>query len=115
MTFASQLAKDAGKLIKDALDSRMQGSTANVQVKKSNPSDLVTETDKAVEEFIKEKLFSTYPEHKFIGEETFASGVDTEFTNEPTWIVDPIGKLIKKKKTYIYIHLYLIYIFIFHE
>lgn len=113
MTFASQLAKDAGKLIKEALDSRMQGSSANVEVKKSNPSDLVTETDKAVEEFIKEKLFSTYPEHKFIGEETFASGVDTEFTNEPTWIVDPIGKLIKKNN--LHLHTFVSNIYPFHE
>lgn len=31
---------------------------------------------------------------RFIGEETFASGEKTEFTNEPTWIVDPIGNYL---------------------
>lgn len=29
--------------------------------------------------------------YRFIGEETFAGGAKTEFTHEPTWIVDPIG------------------------
>lgn len=35
--------------------------------------------------------------HRFIGEETFASGTKTEFTHDPTWIVDPIGIKNKKK------------------
>lgn len=52
-------------MIKSAIDSKMAGtSSAHVQVKKENPSDLVTETDKAVEEFIKKKLNDTYPLHK---------------------------------------------------
>jgi myo-inositol-1(or 4)-monophosphatase len=59
------LAQDAGAMIKSAIDSKMAGtSSAHVQVKKENPSDLVTETDKAVEEFIKKKLNDTYPHHK---------------------------------------------------
>ncbi|RCI03457.1 hypothetical protein CU098_012330 [Rhizopus stolonifer] len=90
LDFAVQLAKDAGAIIKDAVESRMAGTGSNIEMKKENPIDLVTETDKAVEEFIKKRLFETYPEHRFIGEETFASGAKTEFTDLPTWIVDPI-------------------------
>ncbi|KAI9469677.1 MAG: hypothetical protein EXX96DRAFT_587054 [Benjaminiella poitrasii] len=90
LNFAIQLAKEAGAIIKAAVDSRMAGSGSTIELKKENPSDLVTETDKAVEEFIKARLQKAYPEHKFIGEETFASGAKTEFTNDPTWIVDPI-------------------------
>ncbi|CAO0801056.1 unnamed protein product [Mucor circinelloides] len=90
LDFAINLAKEAGAIIKAAVDSRMAGTGSNIELKKENPTDLVTETDKAVEEFIKERLFQTYPEHKFIGEETFASGTKTEFTHDPTWIVDPI-------------------------
>lgn len=30
---------------------------------------------------------------RFIGEETFAAGEKPSFTDEPTWIVDPIGEL----------------------
>jgi myo-inositol-1(or 4)-monophosphatase len=42
----------------------MAGTGSNIELKKENPTDLVTETDKAVEEFIKERLSQTYPEHK---------------------------------------------------
>ncbi|CAB5361468.1 unnamed protein product [Rhizophagus irregularis] len=55
-----------------------------------NPSDLVTETDKIVEELIKSKLNSKFPDHKFVGEETAAAGNHHGLTDEPTWIVDPI-------------------------
>ncbi|KAI8377377.1 hypothetical protein BD560DRAFT_348977, partial [Blakeslea trispora] len=90
LDFAIELAKDSGAIIKNAVESRMSGSGSQIELKKENPTDLVTETDKAVEEFIKKRLFETYPEHRFIGEETFASGAKTEFTDHPTWIVDPI-------------------------
>ncbi|KAI8354624.1 hypothetical protein EDC96DRAFT_516727 [Choanephora cucurbitarum] len=90
LDFAIELAKDVGAIIKDAVESRMSGHGSHIEVKKHNPTDLVTETDKAVEEFIKKRLLTTYPEHRFIGEETFASGAKTEFTDLPTWIVDPI-------------------------
>lgn len=33
-------------------------------VKYENPADLVTETDQAVEKFIKDRLAATYPAHK---------------------------------------------------
>ncbi|KAI8989561.1 hypothetical protein BDB01DRAFT_740085 [Pilobolus umbonatus] len=90
LNFAIQLAKDAGAIIKSAVDSRMSGSGSYIEQKKDNATDLVTETDKAVEEFIKSRLNKTYPTHRFIGEETFAGGAKTEFTDIPTWIVDPI-------------------------
>ncbi|PKY48606.1 hypothetical protein RhiirA4_464248, partial [Rhizophagus irregularis] len=50
-----------------------------------------TETDKIVEELIKSKLNSKFPDHKFVGEETAAAaGNHHGLTDEPTWIVDPI-------------------------
>jgi myo-inositol-1(or 4)-monophosphatase len=58
------LARDAGAIIKGALDARMKGGQANILLKYDNPSDLVTETDQAVEKFIKERLSATYPAHK---------------------------------------------------
>ncbi|OAD65631.1 hypothetical protein PHYBLDRAFT_176020 [Phycomyces blakesleeanus NRRL 1555(-)] len=91
LAFAIKLARDSGVIIKNALDSRMAGTGARIEAKYDNPTDLVTETDQAVEQFIKERLASTYPDHKFIGEETMAAGAQTEFTAHPTWIVDPIG------------------------
>ena len=60
---------------------------------KSNATDLVTETDKAVERLIVDGLKSKFPSHKFIGEEGTAelgTEVVDEFSNDPTWIIDPI-------------------------
>lgn len=64
LQFAIELAQEAGAIIKAAVDSRMAGSGSNIELKKENPTDLVTETDKAVEEFIKARLSKTYPSHK---------------------------------------------------
>ncbi|CDS09285.1 hypothetical protein LRAMOSA10645 [Lichtheimia ramosa] len=90
LAFAINLAKDAGQMVRDATQKRLSSTSSQFVVKYDNPTDLVTETDQAVEKFIKERLSSTYPEHKFIGEETMAEGVQSEFTDAPTWIVDPI-------------------------
>ena len=60
---------------------------------KTTATDLVTETDRAVEKLIVDGLKSSFPTHKFIGEEGTAElGTDTvnEFTDDPTWIIDPI-------------------------
>ncbi|CAM0142486.1 hypothetical protein VKS41_002006 [Umbelopsis sp. WA50703] len=89
LKFATDLAKQAGGLIKEGVDKRFAGA-GSIMAKYSNPSDMVTETDQAVEAFIKEKISKAYPNHKFIGEETFAAGEKPSFTEEPTWIVDPI-------------------------
>jgi myo-inositol-1(or 4)-monophosphatase len=48
----------------------------------------VTETDKAVEQLVRERLTAKYPTFAFIGEETYHAGV--VITNQPTFIVDPI-------------------------
>ncbi|WP_100404615.1 inositol monophosphatase family protein [Bacillus solitudinis] len=55
---------------------------------KSNPNDLVTEVDKAIELFFYEKIQENYPDHQFLGEE----GIAEELTSlEGTvWIIDPI-------------------------
>lgn len=50
----------------------------------------MTETDQAVEAFIKESIAAKYPQFKFIGEESFAGGERVDLTDEPTFIVDPI-------------------------
>ncbi|KAI4108453.1 MAG: hypothetical protein L6R37_001057 [Teloschistes peruensis] len=54
---------------------------------KKNSSDLVTETDKAVEDLISSSLKSNYPDYSFLGEETAQSG---RLTDAPTFVVDPI-------------------------
>lgn len=51
---------------------------------------MVTETDQAVEAYIKDSIAQTYPRFRFIGEESYAGGERVELTDEPTFIVDPI-------------------------
>ncbi|VDM15653.1 unnamed protein product [Hydatigera taeniaeformis] len=51
-------------------------------------ADLVTDTDKQVEDLVKSRILETYPDHKIIAEES-TSGRSI-LTSDPTWIVDPI-------------------------
>jgi myo-inositol-1(or 4)-monophosphatase len=51
-------------MIKEGVDKRMAGS-GSIMAKYSNPSDMVTETDQAVEAFVKEKISAAYPSHKY--------------------------------------------------
>ncbi|KAJ3275790.1 Inositol monophosphatase 2 [Terramyces sp. JEL0728] len=73
--------------IKIALQAKSIIALNNKQIEtKENVTDLVTMTDKAVEDFIIAEIKKTYPSHLFIGEESLRQ----EFTNQPTWIIDPI-------------------------
>uniref|UniRef100_A0A1I7YA06 Inositol-1-monophosphatase n=1 Tax=Steinernema glaseri TaxID=37863 RepID=A0A1I7YA06_9BILA len=92
--FALELVKKAGRLVRDAFDQ----PSSNVQTKASN-TDLVTETDQAVEAMLIKGLSAEFPEHKFIGEESVAGGQKIEsvaggqkivYSDAPTWIIDPI-------------------------
>ncbi|KAL9101612.1 MAG: hypothetical protein Q9163_003151 [Psora crenata] len=77
--FLFDLALKAGDMITSA-------NPATVDTKK-NSSDLVTETDKAVEDMVSSSLRAKYPSFSFLGEETSNSGT---LTPAPTFIVDPI-------------------------
>ena len=81
------LIRTAGEMIRSSFHTRNN----LVFLKESNPADLVTETDRKVENFIIESLKLAFPKHKFIGEETTAQTQTKEpFTEEPTWCIDPI-------------------------
>ena len=46
-----------------------------------------------VEAFIHSSITEQYPDHKFIGEETYSKGSSKEYLikhDEPTWVVDPL-------------------------
>uniref|UniRef100_K1PBF9 Inositol-1-monophosphatase n=1 Tax=Magallana gigas TaxID=29159 RepID=K1PBF9_MAGGI len=60
------------------------------QKTKESYADIVTETDQAVEKLIISLLQEKYPTHRFIGEESTAEGKKVEWTDAPTWIIDPI-------------------------
>lgn len=52
---------------------------------KTGPTDLVTETDRAIERHVREAVQRQFPEHRVVGEE-FGGTPDAA----PTWYVDPI-------------------------
>lgn len=64
-------------------------SEKNIDTKECG-TDLVTETDKQVEDLIIGSLKEKFPTHSFIGEESVIPGVNCNLTNNPTWIIDPI-------------------------
>ncbi|EDW18251.2 inositol monophosphatase 2 [Drosophila mojavensis] len=58
---------------------------------KANNQDLVTVTDRQVEELLVSGLRREFPEHVYIGEEgTSDHATGRQLTNQPTWIIDPI-------------------------
>ncbi|MCJ1439602.1 MAG: hypothetical protein MMC23_000082 [Stictis urceolatum] len=77
-----EVAKKAGQMITSA-----RPTTGKLDTKK-NSTDLVTSTDKAVEEMVSTTLKTKYPDYAFVGEETCTPG--TSLTATPTFIVDPI-------------------------
>lgn len=81
---ALQVAVKAGEVVKDAFYKEKDQKT------KESYADIVTETDQAVEKLIISLLQEKYPTHRFIGEESTAEGKKVEWTDTPTWIIDPI-------------------------
>ncbi|XP_003382455.1 PREDICTED: inositol monophosphatase 1-like [Amphimedon queenslandica] len=85
---AELVARKASEIVDEALS---KGERRDASIKGINTSDLVTETDLAVEKFVFEELRNYYPDHKFIGEESVSSGGGScTLTDTPTWIIDPI-------------------------
>ncbi|KAI9881634.1 MAG: hypothetical protein M1830_000199 [Pleopsidium flavum] len=80
--FLIGLAEKAGEMIIAANPSTMTADS------KKNSSDLVTETDQAVEKMVSTALKSKYPDYEFLGEETYRPGM--HLTASPTFICDPI-------------------------
>ncbi|PWZ02284.1 hypothetical protein BCV70DRAFT_235873 [Testicularia cyperi] len=87
-TFAVELAKKAGAAIIAGSSKRFESSAGFDE--KKNTADLVTETDQATEELVKREISTKYPDHDFIGEESWAAGQEGVIGDKITWIVDPI-------------------------
>ncbi|KAF5002231.1 hypothetical protein FGRMN_537 [Fusarium graminum] len=93
--FAIQLGKDAGGMLMAAAQRRMDGHGASSTVsyvEKENSVDLVTKTDNDVENFIHTSVASKYPDHGFLGEESYSAGESRTYLvdDRPTWVVDPL-------------------------
>ena len=80
--FAKGLVLEAGNKVR-----LMMKDELNIETK-SNPNDLVTNVDKATEDYIYDMIHQNYPEHKVIGEE--GHGHDLIDTSGIVWVVDPI-------------------------
>eukprot|EP01132_Coremiostelium_polycephalum_P012349 gene12349-15092_t len=80
---AVSVAKEVGPMILKNYYSRER------KVEFKTAIDLVTDTDKAVEEYIIKNLTAKYPWTKILGEESTKDGV-YGWTDEPTWVIDPI-------------------------
>ncbi|KAI0102968.1 hypothetical protein GGR51DRAFT_526042 [Nemania sp. FL0031] len=77
-----EVAKNAGEIITSA-----RPSLGNQHAKK-NTTDVVTETDRAVEAYVFKCLKDKYPAIARVGEESYEAGV--EISSEPSFVVDPI-------------------------
>lgn len=103
LEFAKSIAKEAGTVIfpfiwnfKIILSAHDNPSQIHEKV---SYADLVTESDKQVEDLIKSRILDAYPSHKYfkfplliyfriIAEESATNRL--VLTSEPTWIIDPI-------------------------
>ncbi|CAD5110822.1 DgyrCDS186 [Dimorphilus gyrociliatus] len=81
---AEKLCRHAGEVIKEAF------YQDKLVEQKSSIGDLVTETDKKVEDMVVRKLLEIFPSHEFIGEENTAAGKENILSDKPTWVIDPI-------------------------
>ena len=77
---AKTFATEAADLVRS---SRMQQLSIS---SKSSSTDMVTDVDKATENFLVERIHGAFPEHSIIAEE----GSDLKGASEVSWIIDPI-------------------------
>ena len=88
MTIASDadqylfFAEELGLWAIDHIGSHRPATTST----KSGPADLLTETDLAVEEYVREQIRDRFPDHRIIGEELGATGPE----GGPVWYLDPV-------------------------
>ena len=80
--FMKSIAKQAGAI---ALAGQLELQKKRIHTK-GNARDLVTDTDRAVEEFICSRIREEYPQYGIFGEETGKSDSDSEYC----FIIDPI-------------------------
>ena len=84
---AHAIAAEAGAAILDALEREIVVTYKDTPSGERAPFNPVSDVDQAVEELIRERIATRYPEHAFLGEETADSFLPgARFT----WAVDPI-------------------------
>ncbi|GAA0350552.1 inositol monophosphatase family protein [Bacillus horti] len=81
---AKEWTLEAGRQLRETLQDQI------VVEYKTSAADLVTEKDKAIEQFFVERINEFYPKHFILGEEGIASGQEFQPEKETVWIIDPI-------------------------
>jgi myo-inositol-1(or 4)-monophosphatase len=81
---AASVARDAGMLIRDRYDAPRAIATKSASV------DLVTDTDRAAERLILDRLREAHPEHAILSEETGAIDGPAGSTPAVCWVIDPL-------------------------
>lgn len=79
LTFAKDLARQGGKLIKDAFDT-------NLDIELKSDHTPVTQVDKRINSLVIDAIHTTYPTHGVLGEEESSS----TGTEEYQWLCDPL-------------------------
>lgn len=85
-TYAKGWVKESGERIRESFTKSLNVLT------KSNANDLVTNIDKETEQYFIERIRSTFPEHKVLGEEGYGDELKT--LTGIVWIIDPIDGTI---------------------
>ncbi len=81
-TYAKVWMREAGVKLRASFETKL-----NIE-EKTNPNDLVTNMDKAIEKFFVEHINETFPDHRIFGEEGMGNQIkDLKGT---VWIIDPI-------------------------
>lgn len=81
----ADLALDVARAAADLITAQRAGGVA-VAATKTSDIDIVTETDRAAERLIRERLAAVRPDDAFLGEE----GDDVPGTSGVRWVIDPI-------------------------
>lgn len=81
-TYAKLWMKEAGAMLRASFD-----TTLNIE-EKTNANDLVTNMDKAIEQFFVDHITETFPTHRIFGEEGMGNNI--EDLHGTVWIIDPI-------------------------
>jgi len=86
MSQASPICEQVLNAVRAAGELIIQGRDGSKHVERKGRIDLVTETDRQVEEFLKEELAAILPEASFLAEESAADAG----LSDPCWIIDPL-------------------------
>ena len=85
LSFITEVARGAGKIAREESE-KIRSGNHEVELSRKSSKDLVTETDKRVEDYIISRILDKFPSHDIFGEETGTTDKGSSYT----WIIDPI-------------------------